>query len=157
MNGNISAIKIHPLKLDFAHSRHSPKLLFPGNFEHDDLGTGAGADGRAPGAHAGGDVKMGLPDLSVACTDLKDGPGDEIERPELAVMGMPRHLQVDLIFGHFRKVIGLVVHHNDRTGGIAAGQQILQALPLFPEHPLPGDVLPTGNDDPGRQRHRTVA
>lgn len=95
-----------------------------------------------------GNVKMGLPYLPVACADLKDGFGDEVEWPELAVVGVPRHLQVDRVPGHFRKVIGLVVHHDNRTGSIAARQQFAHTFPLFLIHPLPGEFLPSGQNNP---------
>jgi len=55
-------------------------------------------DWWSPGSYARGDEDMSLSFLFVACGELKKAFNDEIEWPELSIMGMTRELYVYAIF-----------------------------------------------------------
>jgi len=56
----------------------------------DDLGIAADFQRWPPRSHSGRNIEMRLPFFLVSPADLKDFSGDVTERPELAVVRVPR-------------------------------------------------------------------
>src|SRR5690606_39044968 len=77
----------------------SPGLPGPagGQFDDRDVGGGAHAGGRRPGAGAPGDVQLGVAVALQAGQGGVGAGGDEVAGPQLAAVGVAGELEVDAV------------------------------------------------------------
>jgi hypothetical protein len=80
--------------LAFKHFEKIIENLFPGNLQNNNLRSAVSPNGWAPCSVTRGYIKMGIVNLSITTADFEHCPCNEIKRPHLSVVRVPRNLQI---------------------------------------------------------------
>lgn len=89
---------------------------------------------------------MGVSFFLVAGRELKKPVEDQIEWPELAVVRVAGKLDVDTVFLHVGKHLGVMVEEHQRFFGIYASEELREAFAVMSESGG-GDIIAAGQGD----------